>query len=135
MALAIKSIGLAFKVNGTTVANVKDFEGPGIKNDLIDVTSHSSAGGYKEYILGQKDNDEIKFDISYVPSEGTHNFATGLVGLADSGDSFTWSVVWPDETTTWSGTGLLLSFTPKAKIKDELMAEIVVKPTGAPTLV
>jgi predicted secreted protein len=132
---AIKSIGLQFKINGTTVAEVLDFEGPGIKSDLIDVTNHGSTGGYKEFILGQKDNNEIKFDLNYVPTDTTQNFGAGLLGFAGSGATVTWSVVWPDTGgTTWTGTGIVMEFTPKAKIKDQLMASIVVKPTGAPTL-
>jgi hypothetical protein len=135
MAQPIKAIGIAFKINGTTMAEVMDFEGPGIKNELIKTTSHSNASGYDTYITGTKDNDEIKFDINYVPTEATHNNATGLVGFANTGELVTWSVVWPDVGgTTWTGDGLVLSFTPKGKIKDQLMAEVVVKPTGAPTL-
>lgn len=132
---AIKAVGIQFKINGTTVAEVLDFDGPGIKNDLIDVTNHGSSGGYKEYITGIKDNDNIKFDINYVPTAGTHNASAGLVKFANSGEQVTWAVVWPDEAgTTWSGSGLVMEFTPKGKIKDQLQASVVVKPTGAPTL-
>jgi predicted secreted protein len=136
MATPIKAIGIQFKINSTTIAEVLDFEGPGIENELIETTSHSTSGGYKTYITGTKDNAEIKFDISYVPTESTHNASTGLLKFADSGEAVTWAVVWPDAGgTTWSGNGLVMSFTPKAAIEDQLMAEVTVKPTGAPTLV
>ena len=138
MAQPVKAIGLEFKINGTTVAEVMDFEGPGIVNEPIQTTSHSTTGGYHQFILGPKTLEDIKFDINWVPSETTHGTTgNGLVALANSGDSFTWACVWPEDENgdhaTWTGTGLLLSFTPKAAIEDQLMAEIVVKPTGAPS--
>lgn len=126
---AIKAIGIEFKINGSTVAGVLDFDGPAISNDLIETTHQLSTS--KEYIAALKENGEIKFDLNFVPGDSSD---TAVITLANSGDRFNWDLVWPGALQTWSGEGIIKGFSPKAKMKDQLQASVAIKPTGAVTI-
>lgn len=131
--MALNTIGMELTVAGNITAAVAELEGPGIVNEEIEVTAFDSTGGYHEFIMGPKTLEDIKAKIFYTPTNSTH---AALVVLANSGASTTWAVVFPDVgNTTWSGAGFVKSFTPKAGgVGEALEAEIVIKPTGAPTL-
>ena len=126
---AIKAIGIDFRINGTTVAGVLDFEGPAISNDLIEVTNQQSTA--KEYIAALKENGDIKFNLNFVPGDSSD---TAVIALANTGDRFTWELVWPQALQTWTGEGIISEFSPKAKIKDQLQADVTIKPTNAVTI-
>lgn len=72
---AVAAIGTLFKIGDggspetfTTIAEVKDIDGPGRTADTIEVTSMDSTGGYKEYIPSLKDGGEVSFDMNFTTS-------------------------------------------------------------------
>jgi hypothetical protein len=134
--MALSTIGMELTINGTSIGAVKELEGPGIVNEEIEVTAFDSASGYKEFILGPKTLENIKGTVWYTPTNSTHNASTGLAKFANSGESVTWAVIFSDVgNTTWTGSGFVKSFIPKAGGTDDaLEAEFEIMPTGAPTL-
>lgn len=82
---AVAAIGTALKIgdggtpeNFTTIAEVKDISGPGTTLDTIEVTSHDSTGGYKEYIPSLKDGGEVTFDMNFVNSAAQDALVTDM---------------------------------------------------------
>lgn len=65
----------------TTIAEVKDIDGPSLSADDEEVTYHKSTGKDKEFIQGLRDKGEVSFPVNYKPAHSTHNSSTGL--LAD----------------------------------------------------
>lgn len=58
-------------------------EGPddGDSVDNIEVTNHQSPGRRKEYIGALIDGGDLTITVNYIPSDATHNRATGLLGM------------------------------------------------------
>jgi len=143
MSSAIGAFGTLLKIGDgeteeafTTIAEVNNISGPGLSMDPIDVTSHSSTDGWREYIGGLLEAGELTFDIAYIPTEVTHNLAAGLLGDFSSKTPRNFELVFPDAgATTWSFTALVTSFEPSEPIDDKLAASVTLKLSGKPTLV
>lgn len=79
MSISVLSQGTLFKVESgasagtfTTVPEVTKIAAPNVKFDLIDVTSHDSVGGWREYKPGLLDGEAASIDFFLVPSNAVH---------------------------------------------------------------
>ena len=52
--------------NFETIPGCQGIDGPGMTRDTVDVTSHSSTGGYREYISGLRDGGEVTCDVNWL---------------------------------------------------------------------
>ena len=119
----------------TTIAQVLNIGGPALSQDAIDVTHHSSTGGWREFVGGLLDGGEVTFDINYDPDAATHNATTGLINDMENRTKRNFQLVFPDTgPTTWSFTALVAGFEPSAPIDDKLAASVTLKVSGQPTL-
>jgi len=142
MSNAISAFGTLLKIGDggspetfTTIAEVTDISGPSLSADTIDVTNHNSAGGYREFIQGLKDAGEVTFTINFIPTESTHNAATGLLKDYEDGTLRNFQLVFPDAgNTTWSFAAVVTGFEPAEPIDDKLAADVTLKISGQPTL-
>ena len=50
---------------GSAIAELTNITGPGIKLDLIDVTSHSSASKFREFVPGLADAGEFSLEGNF----------------------------------------------------------------------
>lgn len=50
----------------TAIPGCRSFTGPGKTRDTVDVTSHSSTGGYREYIGGLRDGGDVTCDLNWL---------------------------------------------------------------------
>lgn len=113
----------------TTIAEITNISGPGIKMDLIDATHMQSPNAFREYIPSLLDGTEISFDLNYLPGDDNQG---GLRAdqLARAKRNF--RVVWTDtDNSTDAFSGYVTDFTPTAKIDDKLSASATIKITGA----
>lgn len=136
MANGINAFGTLLKRNGTTIAEVNELSPPGMSREEIEYTHHQSPNMWREFGKGLKDGGEVSATINYIPTNSTHNAATGLLGdLGNDTTNDTWSIVFPDAlATTWSFPGFLSGFEPGAPIDDRLTADITIRIAGQPTL-
>ena len=135
MTSAIAGFGIQLKIGTVAIAELQDVSGPSLSLETIEVTSHSSVEGWKEYIAGLLDAGEISFDINYVPTNATHkNAAGGLIYILAQRAVQAFSLVFPD-TTTWTFNAFVTAFEPSAPVADKLSASVTLKLTGKPTLV
>jgi predicted secreted protein len=119
-------IGTAY----TTINEVLSITGPTLTSDLIEVTSHSSTGAYKEYILGGKDGGEVSFDVNYLPAD-----STGLLSMYDGQTIEDFKLIFTDTgTTEWTFQGIVQDFQISAEIGSQLTASCTIKVSGQPTL-
>jgi len=116
-----------------TVAEVKSMNGPSMKGDIIDVTTHSSAaaGAWREKISSLLDPGEIGFALNLVPASSGHKaLLSDFTGRVKTNFKF----VFPDVgLTEWAFTGYLTQFNAKAETDGVLEADVTVTLTGAPT--
>ena len=62
----------------TTIAQVGDIDGPKLKAGTYDVTTHDNTlAGYKDFITGLKDGQEIKCKLFFDATAATHKDASG----------------------------------------------------------
>lgn len=116
-----------------TVAEVKSMNGPSMKGDTIDVTTHSSAasGAWREKISSLLDPGEISFALNLVPASAGHKaILADFTGRIKTNYKF----VFPDAgLTEWGFTGYMTQFGAKAEVDGVLEADVTVTLTGAPT--
>lgn len=121
---------------GTAIAQVTNISGPGLSADAIDVTSHDSTSGYREFLQGLKDGGEISLDLNFDPVLATHDKVSG--GVLDdfnTGTAVSWYLVFTDAaTSTWNFSGITTGFELEAPMDDKLAATVTIKVTGVPTL-
>ncbi|MFE2021297.1 phage tail tube protein [Streptomyces sp. NPDC059499] len=113
----------------TAIANVTDITPPGIERETLDVTSHGSPDGWREFIGGLKDGGEVSIDINYDPRE--HDT---LVDDFEDPDPRNYKVVWPGTLGDWAFKAILTGFEPEAPHDDKLAASCTFKVSGKPVL-
>ncbi len=116
--------------NFTTVPEVTKLSGPAIKFDLLDATSHDSAGFFREYIPGLADGDNVAFDCNWKPSNDIHIL---LRTNSYSRTLTNFETIFPDATdNTVDYATYVQTISPKADIGTILMASGTLKVTGQP---
>lgn len=138
---ALAAYGVLLKVgNGatsetfTTVAEVRDIEGPELQLEAKEVTSHDS-GGWREYIGTLLSGGEVSFDLNFIPSNATQSYSAGLIKDMVDRTKRNFQIIFPTTSpTTWAFTALVTGFKPSSAVEDELTAEVTLQITGAPTL-
>jgi hypothetical protein len=142
--LAVTNYGVQLKRSNmaatpvfAAIAEVVNIDPPGLENVVAEATPHVAGGGYREFIAtGLKDLGEFTIDINYVPTDGDHDVATGLLGDVISGETLNWQLLFPD-TTVWAFAAIVKMFKPEgaeAKSPDTLKAKVTFRTTGTPTL-
>jgi len=116
----------------TTVAEVGDIDGPTLKSQMEDATSHSS-GGWEEKVPTIQSVGQIKFPVNFVPTNATHSYAAGLVLDWKNKTLRNFQMVWPD-ATTWTFSAYVAEVAMKGSVKGKLTADITLDVSGAPTL-
>ena len=63
-----------------TIAELNNIGGPNLTSEDLEVTSHDSPGGWKEFMSGLKDGGAVTIDGHFVPEEATHQTLHSDVG-------------------------------------------------------
>lgn len=97
--------------------------------ETIDVTSHDSDDGWREFVGGVKDAGELKMNINYDPS--VHGAIFALLGE----DGVSHKVTLTDSgAAVVDFDGIVTGFSVGAPYDDKLSGEVTVKVTGKPTV-
>jgi predicted secreted protein len=119
----------------TTIAEVKDIEGPELELEAKEVTSHDSPAGWREYIGTLLSGGEVSFDVNFIPTNATHSYSAGLIKDLVNRTKRNFKLVFPDGgSTTWTFAALVVGVKPSGPVEDELSAEVTLQVTGQPTL-
>lgn len=115
-----------------TIADVLSVKGPTETAKLVDVTSLSSTGGYREYLTGLKDGGEVSFDVSLsndASHQGLHSDFAGNV-LRN------FKLLLTDDVTTPTSIAFaarVSEFSLDAAVDQQVKGSIKLKLSGAPT--
>lgn len=93
-----------------------------------DVTTHDSAGGFREYIAGLADTGELEFSGVWI-AEATQRSLSGLRGAMRD-----WRVTLPGGFGVWRSRGYLKSLSINPQREEPISFSATIKLTGAPTL-
>jgi len=140
--MGISAFGTLLKVGDggtpesfTTIAEVSNIGGPALKLEPIDVTNHSSTGGWKEFVGGLLEGGELSLEINYDPTHATHDASTGLIADMAARTVRNFQLVFPDtSSTTWSFAALVTGFEPSEPVDGKLSAAVALTVSGQPTL-
>jgi len=123
------AFGSVFKRGATTIAAIRDIQGPTLASDTIDVTTHDSPGAWREFVAGLIDGGEISLDLIWDPDNATQtSLRTDLVARA----AVTYSITFPDATPAVATfSGFVTAFEIGAPADGELSASVTIKTTGA----
>lgn len=117
----------------TTIAQVRDINGPNMSRDTVEVSSRDSTGQAKEYLAGMLENGEVTIDIVYDPDTQTHSASSagGLATLLTAGTLNNFRVSFADTTaTTATFAGLVTSFQPTMPLNGAQTASVTLKISG-----
>jgi hypothetical protein len=120
----------------TTIAQVRDINGPALTGETDDVTNRDSSGGFREYIGTLKDGGDVTFNIVYDPDQTTHSAsaAGGVVTLLTSGALNNFRVTFSDSTpATATFAGIVTAFAPTLPLAGAMTADVTIKVSGAIT--
>lgn len=117
----------------TAVADITTISGPGRSRETIDVTSHSSVGGWMEFVGGLKDGGEISLELNYDPSDSTQDLDDDF----DDVDPRNYQIVilpGSEDEHTWSIAGILTELSDEFPYDDKMTRSMTIKISGKPTL-
>ena len=115
-----------------TIPGVRDFNLPIGTADQIEVTSHDSSGGYKEFVNGLIESAEISVPVVW---DGAHAQHAALVAALQAGTVLGYKITGKESTPkTYSFQALVTSIDIQWPVAGAQEATLVIKPTGAITI-
>jgi len=116
----------------TTIAEVKDIDGPDISMDTEDITPHDAVGGWEEFIPTILRSGEVTFDLNFVPSNAQHGDTSGgLINLLKNRTKRNFKLVLPTSPTyTWAFAAYVTGFSNSMPVGGVLGASVTLKVTG-----
>ena len=124
------AFGVTFTWDGNAVAEIRDIKAPKMEAEDVDMTTHTSTSGFKEYLSGLKEGGECTLECNLIntDTDGQLQLAADIV----TGTTKTGVVTFPDGSS-WTFTGYAKSFEVVSDKANALIANIGVKVTGVPT--
>lgn len=121
------------KATGSAIAYLTSIDGLSLKANTIDTTSLDTALGYKTFIQGFKEVDDVSLSGSY--SSFDHDvFITDF----NAGTSASYTIQFPPAGgaatgAKWAFTGIVTGFKHKAAVDNVVSFDVSIKVVGAPT--
>ncbi len=113
----------------TVVPWVQSITGPDETFDVIDVTTHSSVGGYREFITGLADGGELTATINWHDDETTHAELQAKLVNRELGNFQLW---WPgyDTLNLCDFDGYVTGLTRSTPTDAQITRDLTIKITG-----
>lgn len=118
----------------TTIAEVMDITPPQPSRDSIEVTSNDSSNGWREFIAGFRDGNELTFDCNWLPTDATQDGNTGLWEQFNDDDNHNFKLILPDTLATLTFAGHISTFGPDLPMAEQGQLSITIKISGALTI-
>lgn len=125
------TFGIAITWYSHDIGYIVDASYSGLSADLVDISSHDSASGIKEYLAGMRDGGEVEMTVRFIPGDTTGQKV--LYNDAKAGTEREVVITYPD-STTFTFDAVCTKFGDFTLNKDgSADAAITLKATGAPT--
>jgi predicted secreted protein len=123
------------KTSGTAIAFLTKIDGLSIKANTIDTTALDTTGGYKTFINGFKEVDDVSIS-------GFFDYSAHSAILTDlqAGTNAGYTIQFPPAAggtagASWTFNGIVTSFKTGAGVDQTISFDATLKVSGAPTLV
>lgn len=114
-----------------TIPYVGDLNLANPQRERIDVTTHDSPGGFREYVDGLLGEGTLPVPLVYDPANAHHQY---LQGKQATGGNVNFKLILPDAgAMTIAFTALVTKFDVDASVPGKLAANCELKTTGAIT--
>lgn len=125
------AFGAILTWNGERLLELESITGPSYAVDTIDVTSHDSENGFREFVAGLGDGGDITFEGNLLPGddEGQMNFLRDL-GAKEEREV---TVSSPDDGIVFTCQGIATGWTPSFPHDGKLGFSATIKVTGKPS--
>lgn len=133
MSSSVSGFGTQLVWNTEDVAEVTNIDGPNESRDMLDVTNHDSADGFREFIAGLADGGEIGIEGNFKASDSNGQIAmhTDFQG----GTSRAWQITFPSSLGNMAGNGILSAFkVGNYPVDGKIPFSGTIKITGKPAL-
>jgi len=133
MSNAARAFGTTLARNGNTIAEINNIGGLDLKMDTIDVTTHDSTSGFREFLGGLIDAGEVSIEGNLYP--GDSNGQVYLLTDMTNRTAQAFVITFPAAmATTWTFTALVTAFKTGAPHDGAVSFSATLKVTGVPTL-
>lgn len=124
---------LRMGVTPVDVANITKISGPDFSAETLDVTSHDSAGKYREIVPSFLSAGEVMVSLNFDPTKASHkNTAGGLLKLFEDRTIEAFKIVFPD-TTEAAFNAYVTNFKTDAEFDKKLEAQVRLTLSGGVT--
>ena len=116
------------------IGQVFSLSGPSLAADVVDVSSHDSAGFYREFVNSFRDAGEISMGLRWDPALATHSeLGDGLLNLFERDVFNDYEITWPNAAAdVWTFSAWVTGYEPSADFDAALEASITLKISGVP---
>ena len=128
--------GTILRMNGIAIAEVKNFGGPRMGQDVPETTHQESTGAASEFVGALLDGGEVTLDVNFLPQNATQALNTdgSLIYAMYQRSIETFELIWPDiSSTTWVFHALVVEFKTDGDSANRLAGTITLKITGKTT--
>jgi predicted secreted protein len=118
----------------TTIAEVRDINPPQPTRDAIEVTNQDSTDGWREFISGWRDGNELVFDANWLPTNATQDGSTGLWEQFNDDELHNYKLILPDTLATVTFAGFIQNFDPDMALENQGELSVNIKISGKVTI-
>lgn len=117
----------------TPIANITTISGPSRSRETIDVTTHGSPDGWREFIGGLKDGGEVSLELNYDPAEVSHDLDDDFDDVEPRSYRI---VILPgtEDEHTWDFKGIITELSDEFPYDDKMARSVTIKVSGKPIL-
>ena len=126
----ISAFGTTLSWEAHDIAELTGITGPGLKLDMLDVSSHDSASGFRERVAGMGDAGGVKLDGNFYA--GDVNGQAALINALINKSQGTVLITFPDGAT-FSAEAFVTAFEPTAPFDNKLSFTCTLNLTGEVT--
>lgn len=118
----------------TSIAEITELVPPNMSRDDIDVTSHGSSDGYREFLPGLRDGGEVSAVANWLPNNATQDETTGILESFNDNDLHNWKIILPNTIATIAFSGFLTAFEPELPLEEQGKLSFTIKVSGKPVV-
>lgn len=126
------AFGTTLKKGAVAIAELTNIGGPSLSAATIDVTSHDSADGYREFIQSLRDGGDISIEGNFIPGNAGQ---AALVADLNDGSLDEYTITLPTAmATTWTFDAIVTAFECSEPYDAKVSFTATLKVSGKPAL-
>lgn len=129
---ATAAFGTILTRNGYEIAELNNIGDIELSQEFIDVTTHDSTGGYREFVAAKiREAGEVVIEGNFLATDT--NGQIGLKNDLESGNVQSFVITFP-EGTSWTFTAVVSKFSISSPLEKQMGFSATLKIAGKPTL-